>query len=229
MPGYLVERINTSLAAEQAQRTTGRSGTTATPLLAGTRGRPARLLFTIAGAAAAVALVAVLAGNLFTVNQPTATSGSAALASTSRTESAGEGAPSDAAQAPSAGAAAAAADRVPTPSLVQIAMSGTPYTQADFVRQARALDQSPPPGQIHPRAAKSSGIGPAGTTDGLLRCLSAVGGAGAQVVRADVASYEGQPAVIIVATRDGASMAYVVGRQCSSADPAVLRPATPLP
>jgi hypothetical protein len=44
-----------------------------------------------------------------------------------------------------------------------------------------------------------------------------------------VAFYEGQPAVIIVTTTNGIPMAYAVGRRCSHADAAVLRPATALP
>ena len=49
------------------------------------------------------------------------------------------------------------------------------------------------------------------------------------MVRADVGLYDGRPAVIIVTTTNGILMAYVVGPQCSQADAAVLRPATPLP
>jgi len=48
------------------------------------------------------------------------------------------------------------------------------------------------------------------------------------MVRADIAFYEGAPAVIIVATTDGIPMAYAVGRECSLADAALLRPATSL-
>ena len=92
--------------------------------------------------------------------------------------------------------------------------------------QAETLRRAP---RFQPTAAKSSSVGPAGTTAGLTECLNAIGATGAQVVRADVAFYEGQPAVIIVATTNGIPMAYAVGRQCSRTDAAVLRPATPLP
>src|SRR5665647_2291795 len=64
MPAYVVERINASLAAEQAQRAVLASGASVTPLLATKRRRPGRLLFSIAGAAAAVVLIGVLGNNL---------------------------------------------------------------------------------------------------------------------------------------------------------------------
>jgi hypothetical protein len=49
------------------------------------------------------------------------------------------------------------------------------------------------------------------------------------VVRADVAFYQGRPAVVILATTHGMTTAYVVGRQCSLADAALMRTATPVP
>ena len=220
MPEHLVERINASLAAEQARRAAKMSGAPATPPTAGERRRPRRLLFAIAGAAAAVALVAVFGSNIFPVHQSTAISGSAALTSTS---SAGE--PAGRAPPSTAGKARALAGRLTTPSLVQIGLSGTRYTQADFVTQAQGLRRAP----LQPMTAEPSSVGPVGTIPGLTECLGAIGAAGAQVVRADVAFYQGQPAVVIVATTNGTPMAYVVGRRCSHTDAAVLRAATPLP
>jgi hypothetical protein len=220
MPGHLVDRITASLAAEQAQRAAKASGASATPMLANARRRPRRLLYAIAGAAAAAFLVAVVGNNMFTVHPTTETSGSAAVASASKSsETAGGAAPRTADKAP------ALAGRATSPSLVQIGQSGTRYTQANFVIQAQALRSAP----FQPEAAASPGVGPAGTTPGLTECLNAIGAAGAQVVRADVAFYEGQPAVVIVATTNGFAMAYVVGRQCSRTDAAVLRSVTPLP
>jgi len=227
MPDHLVERINASLAAEQAQRAAKMSSGSVTPLLTAAQHRRPRLLFAIAGAAAAVVLLAVIGSDMFMGNQNTATSTSAAINSTSRAgsssgaEAGGTAPPSaaDKAQTPTA-----LAGRATTPSLVQIGQSGTRYTQADFVTQARTLRQAP----FQSMAAQSSSAGPAGTTPGLMECLSAIGASGAQAVRADVAFYEGRPAVIIVATTNGIPVAYAVGRECSRTDAAVLRPATPL-
>ena len=103
-----------------------------------------------------------------------------------------------------------------------------PPRHSGFAAQARdlhgaAMDPGVPP------AAYSAQSGPAATTPGLIDCLNAIGAGRAQMVRADLAFYEGRPAVIIVATTNGARTAYAVGRQCSHTDAAVLRPATPLP
>jgi hypothetical protein len=232
MPEHLVERINASLAAEQAQRAAMMPSSSVTPMLTTARSRTrqrrhARFVFAVASAAAAVVLVAVVGSNMLTVHQTTATSGGTAVTSASRDSSSNKAGASGGAppSAPDNGQTPTAlAGRVTTPPLVQIGLSGTRYTQADFVAQARALRRAP----LQRIVAQSSSVGPAGTTPGLMKCLSAIGATGAQMVRADVAFYEGQPAVIIVTTTNGIPMAYAVGRQCSPAHAAILRPATPL-
>jgi hypothetical protein len=221
MPDHLVERINASLAAEQAQRAATMSGASVTPLLASARRRPARLVFAVAGAAAAIALVAVVSSSLFTMSQPISVTGGAALASTSSARELSSGAPPNAAaKAPRLSGSALSA------SAITIRHSGARYTRADFVTQARTLRTAT---FSQPQLEDASAFGPAATTPGLMECLRAIGAAEAQVVRADVGFYEGRPAVIIVTTTNGIPMAYVVGSQCSQADAAVLRPATPLP
>ena len=224
MPGYLVERINASLAAEQAQRAAISSTTSVTPLLASTGRRRGRLLFAITSAAAAVALVGLVGNNVFRTSQSTSISGSAAAPITSSSRASDGGAPQSL-QDKASGAAAPAA----TPPLVEIQLSETRYTQADFATQARALlalDQIQP---LATSSAEYAAAGPVVTTRGLTDCLSAIGAGSAQVVRADLAFYEGRPAVIIVATIRGQRSAYAVGRQCSHTDAKVLRPATLLP
>ena len=224
MPEHLVERINASLAAEQAKRAAKLSSDSVTPLLATARRRRPRLLFAIAGAAAAVVLIAAVGINMFTGQGTTASSG--VMSASRSSDSSSSGAETYSGAVPSAAAKAQTplpqAGRAPTPSLVQIGLSGTRYTQADFVTQARTLRRTPL------QQMATSGVGPAGTARGLMECLNAIGVTGAQVVRADVAFYEGRPAVIIVTTTNGVPMAYAVGRQCSPADATILRPATPL-
>jgi negative regulator of sigma E activity len=222
MPEHLVERINASLAAEQAQRATT---VPSSPVahLATTRRRRGRLLFAIAGAAAAVAVVAVVGTNMFTAHQAaTISSGRAAVASAAGSGQSTGGPPPNA-----AGKVPGLAGIASAPSVVQIRQSGTRYTRADFVAQAESLRSATvSPSQSTPAASPSPG--PAGTVVGLKACLSAIGAAAAQVVHADVAFYEGQPAVIIVTTTNGIPMAYAVSRQCSRTDAAILRPATRL-
>jgi hypothetical protein len=228
MPDYLVERINTSLAAEQAQRAAASTTSVGPviPLLAPTRRRPGRLVFAVASAAAAVALFTVVGSNLLQAGRSTTMSGTASAPITSGSRAAGGQVLTDAGdKATHQGVAAGSAA---TPPLVQIRLSGTRYTQAGFITQARNL-RSSAIGQTRGPAAEFADAGPVGTTPGLIDCLEAIGAGGAQAVRAEVAFYEGRPAVIIVTTAHGTATAYVVGRQCSHADAAILRPATPLP
>ena len=220
MPDHLVERINASLTAAQAQRAASSSGVSVTPLFPG-RHRPGRVLFAIAGAAAAVALLGVVGTNLFKTTAPEGSGASAAAAITSSSREATAG-------RPPATLDKAAPNGPSTPPLIQISLSATRYTRASFTAQARALGGVAPDSGQRMVAPESPGLGSMGTTLGLTDCLRAIGASGAQRVRADIAFYEGAPAVIIVATTDGIPMAYAVGRECSLADAALLRPATSL-
>ncbi|HEX7463269.1 MAG TPA: hypothetical protein VF317_13955 [Dermatophilaceae bacterium] len=221
MPDYLVARITASLSAAQHQRAARTSDGPVSPFVASTRRRPGRLLFAMAGAAAAVALVAVLGTNVLRTTQPAGSNSLTAAASPSHARV------SDRAATPGTlDKAAAGAGSIPQ--LIQIRSSQTRYTQADFATQARSLGNAVF-GPSQPKAAESSATERVDTPDGLVECLRAVGVVGARTVRADLAYYEGAPAVIIVATTDNIPMAYVVGRGCSLTDPALLRPATPLP
>ena len=217
MPAYLAERISASLAAEQSQRTDLSSSTSVTPLLPTRRRRPGRLLFAIAGTAAAVVLIGAVGINQLSTNQPTAATDSAAAAITSGSREAGGA-------APQAGDKAVAGEGLSQAS-IQIRLSAIRYTEADFVTQARTMRDATFD-SIQPMA---TGVGVIGTAAGLSDCLTAIGAGGAQTVRADIALYDGHPAVIIVATTDGIPTAYAVGRDCSRTDAALLRPATALP
>ncbi|MDQ1538483.1 MAG: hypothetical protein QOE58_2876 [Actinomycetota bacterium] len=221
MPDHLVKRINASLAAEQAQRTASMSETRVSALLPTARRRRPRLLLVAAGAAAAVALISIVGSDMLTTPGGTTTASRAGVA---RTSSAGEAESSAQAQGPAADKAAKAASGATPP--LAIGVSGTRYTRADFVKQARTLQKAP----LHSSSALLSGAsyGPATSAPGLSQCLRAIGAAGADVVRADVALYEGRRAVIIVATTRGSSMAYAVGPACSPADAVVLHPGAPL-
>ena len=219
MPGYLVERIQASLDAAQSQRAASFSGGRVTPLVATSRRRPGRVLFAIAGAAAVV-MVAVVGTGLFKSNQTGASTTTAASIASGQqgTSSAPHRAASDKA-APEAATASA---------LIQIRASETRYTKAGFASEARSLGAAQfSPAQ--PKAAGSLGISPTDTPAGLTECLSGLGVVGAKIVHADLAFYEGAPALIIVATTSDVPIAYAVGRDCSRANPDLLHPATPLP
>ena len=107
-------------------------------------------------------------------------------------------------------------------------VSGPKYDQAGFATQARTLSRAEF-GPSQQKEATPPGAGRVDTEAGLTDCLRAVGVMDATMVRADLAFYEGVPAVIIVATTSGVPTGYALGRGCSLASAAVLHPATPLP
>ncbi|MEP7369774.1 MAG: hypothetical protein ABI662_08975 [Dermatophilaceae bacterium] len=218
MPSYLVQRITMSLNAEQSQRAARFSGDLATPLVATKRRRTGRVLFALAGAAAVV-LVAVVGTSLLKTNQ----TGAGSTTSFAAADSTGQQGAGAKAQQP--GTDRAVPGVASAPALIQIRTSGTRYKSADFAAQARGLDSA---AFSQPEAAKSLG-GRVETSAGLTACLQAVGVVDATTVWADVAFYEGQPAVIIVARTSKGQIAYALGRECSLTDAAVLHPATPLP
>lgn len=241
MPRHVVDRINASLAAEQAERsahTSESTGAPVIPLLSRVRGRrPARVLFATAGAAAAVALIAVVGSTLSTVSQPTSTDVAAATPSKAAPEvaakdSQGFSGRSSPTSPPGAGAPAAAAPATGTlrsapaaqklAASAQLRRSEVKYTRAGFVTQARRLQQA------QPARGVPEGLTSGNTTSrepplkaaraevvaGLPNCLQAIGADRAQVVLADVSTYEGRPAMIILATTDKTTIAYAVGLQC---------------
>lgn len=102
------------------------------------------------------------------------------------------------------------------------------YDTSTLTTQARALLTSPAP-PLRPDAPQTATLGPLATTTGLAACLEALGVQRADQVSADLASFAGQPAAIIVVTSHGASTAWAVGRGCSASEPEVLHDATPVP
>jgi len=116
---------------------------------------------------------------------------------------------------------------------LHIQLSTTAYTAGTLATQARALLDHP--GQpIRDLAAESPGIGPIATPIGLEACLEEIGALGAadpapDAVSADLATFAGRPAVVVVVTRAGASTAWVVERSCTTGAPGLLADATPVP
>jgi hypothetical protein len=246
MPGHVVDRINASLAAEQAERATKTSETSVTPLLSRVRRRPARVLFATAGAAAAAVLIAALGSTLTSLQPQSDTSATAARPAAPRaaapsvadpTSGSAQGLERTGGTAPAAGDPAAAAGPAPanTDAQVQLRQSEVDYTRASFVTQARNLAQAEQfalADRIPPKAAASEGAKVAegaGTAAGLPGCLRAIGADRAQVVQADVSTYEGKPAVVIVATTNGRTVAYAVEPRCGPAGAFLLHPAITVP
>ncbi|GAA2500409.1 hypothetical protein [Terrabacter carboxydivorans] len=176
-------------------------------------------IYLVAAVAAAAAVVAVGASALHVTKRP---NGAAAVGDT---YSSGSGAspsaagPSGSPSTPSAG--------------LHIQLSTTAYASGTLAAQARTLLEHP--GEpIRDLAAESPGIGPIATPIGLEACLEEIGAIGAanpspEAVSADVATFDGRPAVVVVVTRSGASTAWAVERSCTTGAPGLLKGATPVP
>jgi hypothetical protein len=125
--------------------------------------------------------------------------------------------------------AAPASPRATVPDL-HVQLSTTAYGADRFAAQSRDLLDHPGT-PLTDLAAESPAVGPIGTQVGLMSCLAGLGAAdpAPDAVAADLATYAGEPAVVVVVTRDGASIAWAVRRSCSATDPGVLHPATPVP
>ena len=174
-------------------------------------------IYLAAAVAAAAAVVAVGASALHVTKRP---NGAAVVGDTY--SSGASAAPASAPSRPPA-----------TTSGLHIQLSTTAYSGRNLAAQARALLDHP--GQpIRDLAAESPAIGPIATPNGLESCLGAIGaldGADSApgAVSADLATFDGHPAVVVVVTRAGVSTAWAVERSCTTGAPGVLEGATPVP
>lgn len=184
-----------------------------------------RPIYLAAAVAAAVAVVAVGASALHLTKRP---NGAAAIGDTY--SSAASASPSS---APSSSPSGAGSSPPATGSGLHIQLSTTAYSPGTLAAQARTLLDHP--GQpIGDLAAESPAIGPIATPTGLESCLRAIGARGGadpapEAVSADLATFDGHPAVVVVVTRAGVSTAWAVERSCTTGAPGVLEGATPVP
>ncbi|GAA2740207.1 hypothetical protein GCM10009868_01520 [Terrabacter aerolatus] len=173
-----------------------------------------RPIYLVAAVAAAAAVVAVGASALHLTKRPNG----AAVVGDRYSSAAGASTP---------------ASPPPTSEGLHIQLSTTAYARGSFAAQARTLLDHP--GQpIRGLAAESPGIGPIATPIGLEACLEEIGAVDGtrpapDHVSADVATFEGRPAVVVVVTRAGASTAWAVERSCTTSAPGLLQGATPVP
>ena len=221
MPADLVSRITASIAAEHA------AARTVLPLR-----RPRRPLWRTGGIAAAAAVVLGLGGaSLLGSTSPGdlgalfgggADSGAAGAATAAR-DSLGERAQGGGGSESWPGRSAGSAGNGP----VSVHHSATAYTSRHFAGQAARLLLSP--GEpLLPTGPESPAIGPIGTEAGLRSCLSALGADPLADVTADLGTFDGTPAAVLVITTGSASTAYAVRRTCTTGRPAVLAGPTTL-
>ncbi len=131
---------------------------------------------------------------------------------------------------PSPGTPGAAGSRTPgsnDPAL-HIQLSRTDYAAATLPALARDLADLPD-APVQVLAAESPLLGPIATQVGLRSCLDALGVSPSATVHADLATYAGEPAAVIMTSSGGADAAYVVGRECSTGRPALVAGPVPVP
>ena len=227
MPDDLIDRISASLVEERHRMNHSRDDLAAYAVPLSRRGPSSRLLLGLSGlaVAAAAAGVVVLQSVSPASSSPavrallSATSATLAPSVGSRPavpdERAAEGGVASGDTQPqgadghSSGKAPMAAARP------RILLSNTDYTRTSFVMQAVALARHTGPA-IRPLAPESPAIGPLGTPLGVSSCLQALGIAGAAQVTVDLATFEGQPAAVLVTSLEGRRTARVVERHCGA-------------
>lgn len=113
---------------------------------------------------------------------------------------------------------------------VHIQMSGTTYTSDGFAQQAAHL-LSPTGEPLRSLPVEAAELGPVATPVGLAQCLENLGSQvldSPEQVNAELASFDGEPAVIVVMTQGAKSQAWAIGRDCTEgAVPVMEGPATP--
>jgi hypothetical protein len=222
MPADLVDRINASIAAEQAAR----QHPSVVPM------RTRRWGWQHVGAVAAAAAViglglpALLTGTgpgdvMASLSGRGSAADSASGSAASLTDRSEAGAPATQA-VPSADQRAGAAVGA-----VALGASGTAYTTAALATQARArlstaLDSAA-------SAAKPLGAGAADTESGLRACLTALGVQAWVPVHGDVATLDGAPAVVALVGAGTGQTVYAVSPDCDASHPSVLAGPLPLP
>ncbi|HEV7172803.1 hypothetical protein [Pedococcus sp.] len=214
MPADLVARISSSIAAEQEARA-------GTPVIAIESRR--RLRWQRLGLAAAAAAIAVVALPALLSSGPASWLASLSPMQHGSQVSAGSaaslrtppGAPSSAAVGQGGGSVAG------TLAAPRIYASGTAYTRGAFPQQVRAF-LAHPGTPLAPLAAESPAMGPAATPRGLAPCLAMLRLDPAAQVSADVASFDGRSAVVVMVHTVTAQIAYAVDRRCTSGAGAVL-------
>jgi hypothetical protein len=152
-------------------------------------------------AAAAVALLAI--GGAVVVQQRSANSGLAAISP----------------QGSSAGSAGSIGS-------VHVQVSTTAYTKDSLVTGAQTLIASPGPDAS---VGDAPSAGPLVTQSGAAACVNALGAGDAGAVSIDLATYDGQPAAIVVVRRSDTTTVYAVQRDCGDGDPGVLQEGVPVP
>jgi hypothetical protein len=109
---------------------------------------------------------------------------------------------------------------------VHVQVSTTAYTKDSLVSGAQTLLDSPGPDAS---VGDAPSAGPLVTQTGAAACVQALQATDAGAVSIDLATYEGQPAAIVVIRRSDSTSVYAVQRDCGDGDAGILQDAVPVP
>ena len=109
---------------------------------------------------------------------------------------------------------------------VHVQVSTTAYTKDVLATGAQTLLDSP---GADASVGDAPSSGPLVTQAGAAACVAALGASDAGAVSIDLASYEGQPAAIVVVRRSDSTVVYAVQRDCGDGDAGVIQGAVPVP
>jgi hypothetical protein len=109
---------------------------------------------------------------------------------------------------------------------VHVQVSTTAYTKDVLATGAQTLLDSP---GADASVGDAPSSGPLVTQAGAAACVAALGASDAGAVSIDLASYEGQPAAIVVVRRSDSTVVYAVQRDCGDGDAGVIQDAVPVP
>lgn len=126
--------------------------------------------------------------------------------------------PGAASQAASTLSLASAA--APLTSRLHVEASSRAYLRANLATLGQDVLEAP--GTAYPFAPDSPDAPPVTTSTGLNGCLFALGELDADRIAVDLASYEGQPAAIVVVIDGGLKQVYAVERTCTKGNPHIL-------
>ncbi len=104
---------------------------------------------------------------------------------------------------------------------VHVELSTRVYTNANLAVLAQSLLDSPGPSMASGVAAPPD-AGALGTADGVTECVTTLGESDADAVSVDLASFNGQPAAIIVVIDGALKQAFAVERSCGKGDPQLI-------
>jgi len=109
---------------------------------------------------------------------------------------------------------------------VHVQVSTTAYTKDSLVSGAQTLIASPGPDAS---VGDAPSAGPLVTQTGAAACVQALQATDAGAVSIDLATYEGQPAAIVVVRRSDSTSVYAVQRDCGDGDAGIIQDAVTVP